>query len=63
MKNVVIIGNGPAGISAALYTKRAGFNTTIIGKDSGAHPFPFTSTAKNSNAWYRNSGIRKETCD
>ena len=36
MKNVVIIGNGPAGISAALYTKRAGFNTTIIGKDSGA---------------------------
>lgn len=23
MKNVVIIGNGPAGVSAALYTKRA----------------------------------------
>lgn len=36
MKNVVIIGNGPAGVSAALYTKRAGFHTTIIGKDSGA---------------------------
>lgn len=36
MKNVVIIGNGPAGVSAALYTKRAGFDTTIIGKDSGA---------------------------
>jgi len=36
MKNVVIIGNGPAGVSAALYTKRAGFDTTIIGKDRGA---------------------------
>lgn len=36
MSNVVIIGNGPAGISAALYTTRAGINTTIIGRDEGA---------------------------
>ncbi|MDF2609548.1 MAG: Thioredoxin-disulfide reductase [Lachnospiraceae bacterium] len=36
MANIIIIGNGPAGVSTALYTTRAGFNTTIIGKDSGA---------------------------
>lgn len=36
MKKVVIIGTGPAGISAALYTVRAGLSTTIIGKDGGA---------------------------
>jgi thioredoxin reductase (NADPH) len=36
MSNIIIIGNGPAGISAALYTARAGIDTTIIGKDSGA---------------------------
>lgn len=36
MKNVIIIGNGPAGISTALYTVRAGIDTTIIGKDFGA---------------------------
>lgn len=33
---VVIIGNGPAGISAAIYLKRAGINCTVIGKDDGA---------------------------
>ena len=36
MANVIIIGNGPAGISTALYTTRAGINTMIIGKDYGA---------------------------
>lgn len=36
MSDVLIIGNGPAGVSAALYTTRAGLKTTIIGKDSGA---------------------------
>ncbi|MDF2614470.1 MAG: Thioredoxin-disulfide reductase [Clostridia bacterium] len=36
MSEVLIIGNGPAGISAALYTARAGIKTTIIGKDYGA---------------------------
>ena len=29
-KNVVIIGGGPAGISAALYTARAGIDTLVI---------------------------------
>ena len=36
LNNIIIIGNGPAGISAALYTARAGIKTTIIGKDFGA---------------------------
>jgi len=36
MSNVIIIGNGPAGISTALYTTRAGIDTIIIGKDHGA---------------------------
>ncbi|MFZ2537478.1 MAG: NAD(P)/FAD-dependent oxidoreductase [Oscillospiraceae bacterium] len=36
MSTVIIIGNGPAGISAALYTQRANIDTIIIGKDNGA---------------------------
>ena len=36
MKEVVIIGKGPAGISAAIYLKRAGINPVVIGKDYGA---------------------------
>jgi len=36
MADVIILGNGPAGISAAAYTTRAGLKTTIIGKDGGA---------------------------
>lgn len=36
MGNVIIVGNGPAGISAALYTTRAGLDTMVIGKDQGA---------------------------
>ena len=33
--NVIIIGAGPAGISSALYTQRAGIPTTVISKDAG----------------------------
>lgn len=36
MYDVIIIGAGPAGMSAALYTLRAGLSTLIIGKDGGA---------------------------
>lgn len=35
-KGVIIIGSGPAGISAALYTARANIKTTVISKGSGA---------------------------
>lgn len=33
--DVIIIGNGPAGISASLYTKRAGLETLIVSKGIG----------------------------
>jgi thioredoxin reductase (NADPH) len=36
MKQVIIIGYGPAGISAAIYLKRAGIDALVIGKDHGA---------------------------
>ncbi|MCL2198134.1 MAG: NAD(P)/FAD-dependent oxidoreductase [Defluviitaleaceae bacterium] len=36
MIDVLIIGGGPAGVTAAIYTARAGFNTTIIYKNHGA---------------------------
>lgn len=36
MKEVIIVGGGPAGISAALYTVRAGHSTRIIARDGGA---------------------------
>ena len=36
MKKLVIIGKGPAGISAALYAVRGGLDVTIVAKDGGA---------------------------
>lgn len=36
MKQIIIIGYGPAGISAAIYLKRAGMNPFVIGKDHGS---------------------------
>ncbi len=34
--DVIIIGSGPGGVSASLYTVRAGMKTLIVGKDGGA---------------------------
>jgi thioredoxin reductase (NADPH) len=36
MPKIIIIGKGPAGISCALYTTRAGVETLIIGKGTGS---------------------------
>lgn len=36
MSKVIIIGKGPAGVSCAIYTLRAGIETTIIGNGTGA---------------------------
>lgn len=35
MYDCVIIGKGPAGITSAIYLKRAGYNCLVIGKDGG----------------------------
>jgi thioredoxin reductase (NADPH) len=35
MKDVIIIGLGPAGISASIYLKRSGLNPLVIGQDFG----------------------------
>lgn len=36
MYDVAIVGFGPAGASAALYTVRAGFSTLLVGRDGGS---------------------------
>ena len=36
MFDTIIIGNGPAGISAAIYLKRFNYNPLVIAKDNGA---------------------------
>lgn len=35
MSNIVIVGSGPAGVSAALYAVRAGVDTTVLTKGPG----------------------------
>lgn len=36
MYDIIIIGSGPAGVSAAVYAKRGGANVLVISKDTGA---------------------------
>lgn len=36
MYDSIIIGKGPAGISAGIYLRRSNFNVLVIGKDGGA---------------------------
>lgn len=36
MPDVIVIGNGPAGIAAAIYALRSGMETMVIGKDQGS---------------------------
>lgn len=36
MGDIIVVGKGPAGISAAIYAKRAGLSVTVIGKNAGA---------------------------
>lgn len=36
MYDCIVIGKGPAGISAAIYLKRAGYDVLVIGKDGGS---------------------------
>jgi len=36
MRDLIIVGKGPAGVSAALYAKRAGLDVMVLGKDLGA---------------------------
>jgi thioredoxin reductase (NADPH) len=35
-RSIIVVGCGPAGISAAIYAHRSGAKTTVIGKDGGA---------------------------
>ena len=47
MTDIIIIGGGPAGLSAAIYAKRAGFSVLII--DKGASECQLTKAVEVEN--------------
>ena len=53
MYDVIIIGGGPAGITAGIYIKRAGFKVLIISKGEGTQ----TRTEKIENYYGFSKGI------
>lgn len=71
MSNIVIIGNGPAGLSAAIYAARAGMNTIVVGSGNSSllkadkienffgHPEPITGSQllKNGEDQCRSLGV------
>jgi thioredoxin reductase (NADPH) len=71
MSNIVIIGNGPAGLSAAIYAARAGMNTIVVGSGKSSllkadkienffgHPEPITGSQllKNGEDQCRSLGV------
>lgn len=71
MPNIVIIGNGPAGLSAAIYAARAGMNTIVVGAGNSSllkadkvenffgHPEPISGSQliKNGEDQCRNLGV------
>lgn len=71
MSQIVIIGNGPAGLSAAIYAARAGMSTTVIGSGNSSllkadkienffgHPEPITGSEllQNGETQCKNLGV------
>jgi thioredoxin reductase (NADPH) len=71
MSNIVIIGNGPAGLSAAIYAVRAGVDTIVVGAGNSSllkaekvenffgHPEPISGSQllKNGEDQCRNLGV------
>lgn len=53
----LIVGKGPAGISAALYLQRAGFSTIVVGKDFGS---PGKSGIRGELLWVSRGDQRKK---
>ena len=62
MSNIVIIGSGPAGVSAALYAARAGVQTTVLTKQASVrhsgyhHSEPYSTTAQQVSLCSRSLG-------
>ncbi len=55
MYDVIIIGAGPAGMTAAIYTARKNFNTLVLGKESGGQ-MSWSSDVENYSGFAMISG-------